>query len=147
MNREIKFRAYSKKVKKMFYNIQETYDGLSEEKSGIDEDFVYRINCTSCFVDWLKNEEMEIMQFTGLLDKNGKEIYEGDILKDDVGDIFEVKFGELPLSKSGDCVCSYQAFYGKCYGQLGVSPMYDCQEIREWMEVIGNIYENPDLIK
>jgi uncharacterized phage protein (TIGR01671 family) len=88
-----------------------------------------------------------LLRFTGLSDKSGKEIYEGDILKDDVGDTLEVKFGKLPLDKSGDCVCSYEAFYCKNYGQLGQSPSHECQNIGEWMEIIGNIYENPNLLK
>jgi uncharacterized phage protein (TIGR01671 family) len=87
-----------------------------------------------------------LSEYTGLKDKNGKEIYEGDILIDDQKELLEVKFGELPLDKSGDCVCTYQSFYCKCYGKLGVAPMYDCANIGEWMEVIGNIYENPELI-
>ena len=99
-----------------------------------------------------------IAQFTGRLDKNKKEIYSsipidgkmsegGDILKDDVGDIGAVVFGKLPLGKAGDCVCRYSAFYLKCFGKLGSAPMYECQNIGDWMEIIGNQTDNKDLLK
>jgi len=87
-----------------------------------------------------------LLQFTGLTDKNGVEIYEGDLLIDDVDDLLEVRFGKLPLDKSGDCVCTYLAFYCKNYGQLGRAPSHECQNIGDWMEVIGNIYSNPELL-
>jgi len=88
----------------------------------------------------------DLRQYTGLKDKNGVEIYVGDVLKDDCEEILEVKFGKLPLNKSGDCVCTYRAFYAKSYGRLGSAPYYECQSIGEWMEIIGNIYEHPELI-
>lgn len=80
-------------------------------------------------------------QSTGLKDKNGVEIFERDKLKDDVGDIGIVRFGKLPLDKSGDCVCTYQAYYLECLGRLGRAPTFECANIGSWMEVIGNIHE------
>ena len=132
MERKIKFRAWDKIWKKMYENVAEfdLFRGVSGLQIPNDG----------------KGSHLEFMQYTGLHDKNGKEIYEGDILKDDVGDILEVKFGKLPLDKSGDCVCTYEAFYCKSYGQLGKTYMHECQEIGNWMEIISNIYENPDLL-
>lgn len=69
------------------------------------------------------------MQYTGLKDKNGKEIYEGDIVED-YGYINEIVF-------SGGCFClskpmmNYEATY------------WNCNEIL----IIGNVYENPELIE
>lgn len=77
---------------------------------------------------------------------NGKEFYEGDVTKDDSDDIGVVRFGKLPLDKSGDCVCTYPAFYVQCFGQLGQASMYDCAQIGEWMEIIGTIHTtHPEL--
>ncbi len=139
--REIKFRAWHKTLKVMLnvYVIsQEKYDnGYKQNCKGW-----YGVNNQITFA----YDQVEWLQFTGLLDKSGKEIYEGDILKDDCDEILEVKFGKLPLDKSGDCVCTYEAFYCKCYGKLGQSPIFRCCEIGDWMEIIGNVFENKELL-
>lgn len=79
-----------------------------------------------------------VMQFTGLLDKSGKEIYEGDIvnvLKHYEGDsLYQDEICETKFSDGG--------FYFTKPGKLGsyFEPYKEC-------EIIGNIYENPELLK
>jgi len=77
-------------------------------------------------------ENAEIMQFTGLHDKNGKEIYEGDIWIDD-GLIGQVIFTE----------CRFKILWANCSsGDLHTNVTTSL-----FGKIIGNIYENPELLK
>lgn len=77
---------------------------------------------------------MHIMQFTGLKDKTGREIYEGDVVRDHrEGTKFEMKFG---------CSDDVIGFFGEDLIQM----RYGLNLGNSEMEVIGNIYENPELL-
>lgn len=79
----------------------------------------------------------EWSQYTGLKDKNGKEIYEGDILRVDYSKrVIEVAW------RKGSWVANYQGEY--LCPLMGIPGFagYESEEI----EVIGNIYENPELL-
>ena len=121
--REIKFRAWDKQHKKMYYDVQNTYDGRLADYfgqlltwEGEDGDLAY-----------------EVMQFTGLTDKNGKEIFEGDIVKLHYGSIYSVEYIQR------------LALYSICrpVGNVASYPFIDYDRC----EVIGNIYDNPELIQ
>lgn len=79
------------------------------------------------------NSHFHLMQYTGLKDRNGKEIYEGDIIKHD-GGVEEVKwYGARQVSDE----------YSRW---IDIGYLFDASDI-ESIEVIGNVYENPELIK
>lgn len=98
-----------------------------------------------------KGEQMKretIGLFTGLTDKNGKEIYEGDILRSPSGNIVAVEFGyKEHIVKHGRPQIT-DSF--ACYGWIarnvknGITDFFDNEFAAG--EVIGNIYDNPELI-
>lgn len=75
MNREIKFRAYDKHTKIML-PVVDIIKFTKSESINIIRDGVYGVGVTIPY-----QPQIELMQYTGLHDKNGKEIYEGDIVK------------------------------------------------------------------
>ena len=109
--REIKFRAWLPSIKKMTYN------------HPLEELLGWNLNITD-------SETPIWLQYTGLKDKNGKEIYEGDVLN-----IYQ--YGHVVAEFAEGC-------YG-AWDHYGFSPfrstLFGCGG-----EVIGNFYENPELM-
>ena len=83
--------------------------------------------------------EVEFIYGTGFIDKNGKEIESGDILKTEFEDVFSIKFNNV----SGFCAIKEDIRYWLVEEDLE----YELRETLSKTEVIGNIYKNKDLLE
>jgi uncharacterized phage protein (TIGR01671 family) len=131
----IKFRAWDGKNKVMLNEVSSIHQYLLRtDRQGICGITVVKDTGHEQFfnVDYYK---LEIMQFTGLLDKNGKEIYEGDIVKNYCIEESDGKNSVVSFNKIGWWVENSKSIGGGHY-------LFHPSDF----EVIGNIYENPELL-
>jgi uncharacterized phage protein (TIGR01671 family) len=162
--REIKFRAWDKELKKMAHIVSLEYGvdckllkascayQLTEmEVYGNDSDEPSDVEIRYRRIDFL-----ELMQFTGLHDKNGKEIWEGDIVNIDRQDSFP-SYNKAIIGY-GDNYGSFLLQYTKPINPKGVLAQGNSITSNNgkilygyctgWeIEVIGNIYEHPEMLK
>jgi len=130
MNRKIKFRAWDKKKKEWAFGYKE-YGGFS----------MFGELHVMGYLEIEKLNDYEIMQYTGLKDKNGKEIYEGDIFNC-IYDFDGCKH-KLEVAYSEKYARFYLKSHGECLQKGVVKDMWDMER----KEILGNIYENPNLLK
>lgn len=113
---------------------------LKEDKEMIDVEEIYFYNGEFDFIGdaitWMcKSDDCVLMQSTGLTDKNGKEIFEGDVVKMAKNVYSEPTYYEVVRHRGG----AYR-LESKQYGCELWLRHTDC-------EIIGNIYENPELVE
>jgi uncharacterized phage protein (TIGR01671 family) len=136
--RTIKFRAWDKDRNEMCIVDRLTF--MFESENGVMAEVVESKNTPPIdeFRRIIFPEKLKLMQFTGLLDRNGKEIYEGDILRnerDGTGVVaWSDSFTSWMLDKKNHSITLSSFAYprqtdGKCR-----------------FEVIGNVWENPELL-
>jgi uncharacterized phage protein (TIGR01671 family) len=125
---ETKFRLFDKRSKKMIYPKLDDLDMYSLQF--IEDSWQVEFNNSEDEPKYYGNDVFEIMQYTGLRDINGKEIYEGDIVKHSI-DGYEQAYSY----HIHDMVDWFQ-------------DMYNADDYYRWdedsIEIIGNIYENPE---
>jgi len=134
MKREIEFRVWN--GQKMEYNVMAGKFGVFFVNPECKGDGLNPNDTASLTPSNTKYPDgIEVMQFTGKTDKNGKQIFDGDICKDEGGRNLLVAWSDKYASW---VLISDKWMFAHYFGE-GANP--------EDVEVIGNIYENPELLK
>lgn len=144
--REIKFRAWEHTLKEMievddiqFYRGDDiNIDGIELKPLPRNEQPIM-INTRSA---WriANDEDVTLMQYTGLHNKNGKEIYEGDVV-----DIEHPCWTQRCITEFRNGSFIFRQLFGE--GKETIVPGFSFMREKWEVKVIGNIYENPELLK
>lgn len=134
-NRKIKVRVWSKPLERFL-----TKDEWFLDFDGDLHFIEYDEDSNQYWPDRVPEENYVVQQYTGLKDSKGKEIYEGDIVKYHRGFESEKEIRELT---------SHIKFQDAAFGfdMKGFNDMFMSLENDSYIEVIGNIFENPELLK
>ena len=128
--RKHKYRAWDKKQKKWL--------GVNLHMSVTDGTLWWQFGYECEILSAEERKNIELIEYLNQKDKNGVEICEGDILKDDYGRILLLEWYK----------------HGFSFKAITETNFFRAREISQWfeneepsLEIIGNIYENPDLIE
>lgn len=135
MNDKFRFRVWftpDYQEPEMIYDAEQTYDNRCRNEGSFYHE---------SFGEILEDKNCIVMQCTGLKDKNGKLIYEGDIL----GGMY---CGYIAYCDECKCFQLHFREYGcmACEGDVHWYELVESEEENE-LEVVGNIYENPELLE
>lgn len=125
--RDIEYRAFVKKDKKVL----PVTDLCFNETESVGVSGCGDANCTLC-VDWYSFDDVVLMQYTGLKDKNSNKIFEGDIVDISVYDRLDWS------SIKGKVVFLNGAWLVEDVGHFAITLQSEINEI----EIIGNVHEN-----
>lgn len=133
--RVVKFRAWDKEIEKIYPVLEIDF---------VEEWVSMYSKITGRHYNWLNN--LVLMQYTGLEDKNGEEIYESYIVKFDpqspCGDEFyNPRDGEI-----GEVIFDFGSLVVRPIDKKRESLRFSLSELGDWV-VVGNIYENPELLQ
>ncbi len=125
-----KFRAYDGSSLNRMYQPDEVMVGNGD---------IWIIDEDSVAGDWIVNNDLHLMQSTGLKDKNGKEIFEGDVVR---------QVRTQPTTENETITGVVTMLEGAWL------IMNDCEQLASFLwsetdenEIIGNVYENPELLE
>ena len=150
-NRIIKFRVWTGKEMIPWEKAWNTETRFA----GLDKNQYINLVCAACLARG--NNGFTALQFTGLLDKNGKEIYEGDIIKYIYG-LNDTRTAAIEYGcyNDGEYVSRVDTYIVKTTQEWPLSDLihgaeynygYAGQVKKNSVQIIGNIFENPKLIK
>ena len=135
--REIKFRVFDKLAKYMHVCGEDVHDEITFE---IGTNRAYYFNMQNGCGSLREDSDYVLMQYTGLKDKNGKEIYEGDIVK--IVDT-EYQTRHIAIIEFLEASFILRMIKGEYAGEALMADSW----LDEEKEVIGNIYETPELLE
>ena len=127
-----KFRAYDSGSLSRMYQPDEVMAGNGD---------IWIIDEDSAAGEWIVNNDIHLMQSTGLFDRNGQEIFEGDVLEiEDEGEVL----GNAKLTWHNE----QAVFMIEAISVDDIAPFHEILSDESYSyRVVGNVYENPELLE